>query len=319
MVAAQPWNDDRTEPGGGGLLGVLERISDVPAYVTGRRGDVLAWNDLAAVLYGGDSVAPDRRNVLRFCFGQPEMRRFIVDWPAHARAAVEAVRETCAGHEDDPWVQDLVQPLRRSSAEFAVVWDRASGAPTLPVARRFRRPAIGSLGFSCTAMSPVGGDGLRLWTYLPSDDRTTARLRSLAAARRRQRQRGQRRARAVTAARAHIDERFSSAISLDELAAVAAEDRFALLRWFTADVGMPPHGYQLLLRVDRARQLLAQGGAAADVALQVGFGDQSHLIRHFRRLEGVTPGEFVRRFRTGCLTGPPVRGSLAAGERTGRG
>jgi AraC-like DNA-binding protein len=40
---------------------------------------------------------------------------------------------------------------------------------------------------------------------------------------------------------------------------------------------------------------LREGKSAAEVALAVGFNDQSHLIRHFRRLEGNTPAEFLRR------------------------
>lgn len=70
-------------------------------------------------------------------------------------------------------------------------------------------------------------------------------------------------------------------------------DRFNLLRIFAEEVGFPPHAYRLLVRVERAKRLLLKGDAAADVAAAVGF--VGHLIRHFRRVEGFTPGEFVRR------------------------
>src|SRR5262249_3822810 len=83
-------------------------------------------------------------------------------------------------------------------------------------------------------------------------------------------------------------------IPLDELAALAAMDKFRLLRAFSAEVGFPPHAYQLLVRIYHARRLLSAGESAAKVAVQVGFSDQSHLIRQFRRVEGMTPAAYLR-------------------------
>lgn len=73
---------------------------------------------------------------------------------------------------------------------------------------------------------------------------------------------------------------------------------FHLARSFTAHTGVAPHAYQLHLRVGRARALLAEGAAPAEVATRTGFCDQSHLGRHFRRLVGVTPGAYARGART---------------------
>ncbi len=42
----------------------------------------------------------------------------------------------------------------------------------------------------------------------------------------------------------------------------------------------------------QARQLLAVGESVTDAAVAVGFFDQSHLTRHFRRIVGVTPGRY---------------------------
>ena len=88
----------------------------------------------------------------------------------------------------------------------------------------------------------------------------------------------------------HINGCYARDIPLDELAALAAVDKFRLLRAFSAEVGFPPHAYQLLVRVHHARRLLSAGESAA----QVGFSDQSHLIRQFRRVEGMTPAAYLR-------------------------
>ena len=82
--------------------------------------------------------------------------------------------------------------------------------------------------------------------------------------------------------------------TLEELAAQVGLGPFALVRAFRAAYGLPPHAYLNQLRVDRARSLLAQGRRAGDVAAEVGFADQPHLTRHFRRHLGVPPVTYQR-------------------------
>ena len=65
------------------------------------------------------------------------------------------------------------------------------------------------------------------------------------------------------------------------------------IRAFRKEVGLSPHAYLNQLRLLEARRLIAQGRAPADVATQVGFYDQSHLIRHFKRVYGITPGQYA--------------------------
>jgi len=83
-------------------------------------------------------------------------------------------------------------------------------------------------------------------------------------------------------------------VDLETLAKQAGLSRFQALRAFKQRYGLPPHAYQLCLRISHARRLLRDGAPAADVALRCGFADQSHFIRHFKRLNGVTPMQFAR-------------------------
>ena len=87
-------------------------------------------------------------------------------------------------------------------------------------------------------------------------------------------------------------------ITLDLLAAVAGVSRYAVLRAFRRHVGIAPYEYVTQARVEHAKRLLRQGAPIAEVSQQVGFADQSHLTRHFKRLMGVTPGAFARGTRT---------------------
>lgn len=90
-----------------------------------------------------------------------------------------------------------------------------------------------------------------------------------------------------------IDASFSQPLSLDTLAAVAGLSVSRFTARFRNEVGLSPHRYLCLVRVRRAQDLLCDGLAPSLVATEVGFFDQSHLCRHFRRLLGVTPRDFV--------------------------
>jgi AraC-like DNA-binding protein len=100
--------------------------------------------------------------------------------------------------------------------------------------------------------------------------------------------------RAIALAKSYLEEKCREPITLDELSAVAGINRFRLVQSFRKAVGMPPHAWQLLLRVQRSRPYLAQGMPVVSVATEFGFYDQAHFARHFKRIMRVTPGEYAR-------------------------
>lgn len=83
-------------------------------------------------------------------------------------------------------------------------------------------------------------------------------------------------------------------IDLETLASKVGLSRFQALRAFKRRYGLPPHAYQMAIRLGQARRMLSQGGAPVDVALHCGFVDQSHFNRHFKRAYGVTPLRYAR-------------------------
>ena len=83
-------------------------------------------------------------------------------------------------------------------------------------------------------------------------------------------------------------------ISLNELANLVSLSPFRLLRAFKKQVGLPPHAYLNHVRVHQAKHLLAAGQSIAEVAVATGFSDQSHLHRHFKKMFGITPGQYVQ-------------------------
>jgi hypothetical protein len=69
---------------------------------------------------------------------------------------------------------------------------------------------------------------------------------------------------------------------------------FHLARAFTAQFGLPPHAYLNNLRIKNAKRMIRAGTPLADVAYAVGYCDQSHLNRRFKRIVGVTPWQYAR-------------------------
>jgi AraC family transcriptional regulator len=92
---------------------------------------------------------------------------------------------------------------------------------------------------------------------------------------------------AIDYLQAHLEQE----ISLEALAQAVHLSPSHLRRLFKQTTGVAPHQYLIQLRVQRAKQLLqTRQFSIRDVAAQVGFADQSHLNRHFKRVFGVTPG-----------------------------
>ncbi|WP_340380186.1 AraC family transcriptional regulator [Streptomyces sp. SS7] len=80
--------------------------------------------------------------------------------------------------------------------------------------------------------------------------------------------------------------------SLADLAEGLDLSRYQLLRAFRTTMGVPPYAWLAQHRVHRARALLDAGLRPAEVAPLVGFADQAHLTRWFRRVLGVTPAAY---------------------------
>ena len=96
----------------------------------------------------------------------------------------------------------------------------------------------------------------------------------------------------VKRAREFLIECYSESVSLGQLARAVGLSPFHFSRLFSEQFGMPPHAFQTQVRVARAKTFLLQGWSISQVAARTGFADQSHLTRHFKRLVGVTPGQY---------------------------
>jgi AraC-like DNA-binding protein len=90
----------------------------------------------------------------------------------------------------------------------------------------------------------------------------------------------------------HIAANLRQKITNDALAQVAKLSPSHFARAFKDSQGVAPHRYILECRVKRTQELLATDLPLSEIAIEVGFSDQSHLTRWFRELVGVTPGNY---------------------------
>ncbi|MBB5293578.1 AraC family transcriptional regulator [Deinococcus metallilatus] len=98
----------------------------------------------------------------------------------------------------------------------------------------------------------------------------------------------------ILRARDLLEADLSASPSLEVLAGVANLSPTHFLRAFRETCGLTPHAYLVQRRVQQAARLLEGGERPGQVAQSVGFVDQSHLNRHFKRLLGVTPAHYRR-------------------------
>jgi AraC family transcriptional regulator len=92
----------------------------------------------------------------------------------------------------------------------------------------------------------------------------------------------------------YIMENLGGSLTLEQMAAIVHLSPYHFARQFKASTGLPPHQYVIARRVERAQHLLRTDGeiGLTEVAFRVGFSDQSKFSFHFKRIVGVTPGQF---------------------------
>ncbi|MET4923607.1 helix-turn-helix transcriptional regulator [Streptomyces sp. PSRA5] len=142
------------------LREMLTSLDGVPAYVTGWRSDLLAWNRTAAALFGDwDQLPPRERNWARLVFLRPGSRRLFTDWEPQAAAAVGALRLHASCRPDDPGLRSLVDELSTGSDDFRRLWARHDVKEQHHGTTRLHHPLVGDLTLSYeTLQLPDGSD-----------------------------------------------------------------------------------------------------------------------------------------------------------------
>lgn len=102
---------------------VLDLLGESPAYITGRRTDILVWNTAARTVFGNFASLPDHeRNLLWLLFTDTAFRQLFVDADGFAQEMLETFRATASRYLAVAWVAEFVDTLSLVSPEFRQSW-----------------------------------------------------------------------------------------------------------------------------------------------------------------------------------------------------
>jgi AraC family transcriptional regulator len=293
-------------PGGGAPIGPLDWLEIIPFEPVGA-SDRLGWVGVEAAHFRASPATE---------FNQPVNTHHMLVLYIRPPEELELRYEGVKRHVPPPAGAISLVPARSPS------WVRTSGCKdqlhlflepglvarvaaeafcldptrlTVPPLDGLDLPHLRAAMAAVDAELTAGGAGGRLAAESLANVLAVHLLRQVLAPRRPQRGRDgtlpQGRLRAVVE---YVEEHLGAGPTMEQMAAVARLSPFHFARQFKAATGLPPHQYVILRRVERAKQLLQAGRdlSLAEVAACAGFSDQSHFSHHFKRLVGVTPGQF---------------------------
>ncbi|MFJ4277894.1 helix-turn-helix domain-containing protein [Streptomyces massasporeus] len=164
------------------LRHLLDSIESVPAYIVGRRSDILAWNRMASALFGDWAEMPaQERNWARMVFLKPEYRELYLEWEQKASDMVGYLRMDAGCHPDDPRLSALVGELSVKSEDFRRLWAAHNVKEKSYGVKRMHHPLVGDLTLSFETFRLIDDGEQSLVTYHAEPDTPSAEaLRLLA-------------------------------------------------------------------------------------------------------------------------------------------
>jgi transcriptional regulator with XRE-family HTH domain len=163
------------------LRRMLASLTHQPAYVIGRRWDILAWNSGAAALFGDyGKLEGDERNIMHLVFTNAEHRKLLVDWESVARMSLAMFRSDNARYAGDADFERLIDRLKRDSREFRSWWQRHEVLQLPAGHKRINHPQQGLMSFEHTSFAVSDRPDLKLVVYTAVDaDGTIEKLAKL--------------------------------------------------------------------------------------------------------------------------------------------
>ncbi|THV42763.1 helix-turn-helix domain-containing protein [Glycomyces buryatensis] len=149
-----------------GLQLTLQSLDNVPAFILGRRTDVLAVNRLGrAVITDFESRPAASRNMARFVLLEPAARERVVDWEAAARDIVAILRFESGRYPGDRQLADLIEELQTGSPDFADWWGDHQVLLRTNGVKRYQHPVVGALEFHYESFTMPGDPDQTLCVY----------------------------------------------------------------------------------------------------------------------------------------------------------
>jgi hypothetical protein len=163
---------------------MIDHNAAMPAFVMGRRWDVLAWNQAArAFFFDFEQVPTDQRNMVWLFFTNPALRSLLVDWPTRGQDVLARFRVDYGRHVGDSYFVELVERLKAVSPEFAEWWPRHDIRPMAEACRQYNHPLAGRMLADTMTFLVADNPELRVSCYLPvAEANSISKMRKVIAA-----------------------------------------------------------------------------------------------------------------------------------------
>jgi transcriptional regulator with XRE-family HTH domain len=149
-----------------GLHLMLDTLDHVPAFILGRRTDVLAANRLArAIITDFEALPATRRNMARYYLLDPQARERVGDWEQLAAETVAMLRFEAGRYPHDKQLADLVGELMLTCPEFTGWWNDHRVLRRTHGAKSYRHPLVGDLHFHYESFQAPGDPEQTLCVY----------------------------------------------------------------------------------------------------------------------------------------------------------
>jgi MmyB-like transcription regulator ligand binding domain/Helix-turn-helix domain len=155
----------------------LDRFDDRPAFVSGRRWDILAWNDAGCAVFDDfrRRTAPRERNTIWGIFTNPLARQVVVDWEEDARQLLAQFRSMCGRYPGDAQLTELIHDLMLASPEFRAWWPDHEVRSGQEGRKTLNHPQVGYLRFERLTFQVFDTPDLKVTVYTPLEEADTPR------------------------------------------------------------------------------------------------------------------------------------------------
>ncbi len=159
---------------------VVHSLNPNPAYILGRRWDLLAWNEAAERVFSFSTpLPPHSRNYVWRIFTSQAIRSRQHDSGYVAQGVIARFRADCARYPGDPWFAELITDLQAASESFRELWIRHDVLRVLDCHKEMEHPELGYLEFEHVELRLPDNPDLKVMIY-NADQATSAKLSEVA-------------------------------------------------------------------------------------------------------------------------------------------
>jgi transcriptional regulator with XRE-family HTH domain len=156
------------------LQNLLDSFEFSPALIMDARLNVIAWNKAASKLsLDYSKITLYKRNILKIMFTNEEFKETFIDWSSAAQGMIARFRTVYSKFIDDPWIEDLVNELKRESKEFDLWWSMHNVKTEDTRFKTIIHPVLGKLDFEETSLLVADNTSLRVTVFTPMAETDT--------------------------------------------------------------------------------------------------------------------------------------------------